>query len=437
MQSRLDPSLESIWVYTALTFRSRNHPKDDIFDRISAAKDLFQLLSSCSAPCGGAKSAALLAPVVRLVHDVVLELFKRDLGSKKEKKTLKEVKSLVGVILGFINVCCCDRDSGLIDSGSGWSFSGLSCVWLNRNEGVGDLLPLVSEEVIGGVKERDGDVSYLAGVVIAEVFLLKMCLNCKGGTSREELETELRTWAVGSFTGFQSVYLFEVLLRMLLEKTLPVTSLVSSEDEVLLRKVLYDVIILVEYSFLDPKKAIHITAEHMKIIAMRRLILAHEAVKYFRERGDQRRSISYTTAFSSSQFYSQIVKWVKSQIPVEDSSVKSKGSSPKALIKWLLNLERQGFLVFGDSILKYHSPDMSEPPASKLDSDEMDDGPSFYIDNKRLDDYTDDERVNEYISTAFLTAANTMTSVEKRGKKWKGENSESEEESSLSDEDSE
>ena len=56
----------------------------------------------------------------------------------------------------------------------------------------------------------------------------------------------------------------------------------SSEDEVLLRKVLYDVIILVEYSFLDPKKAIHITAEHMKIIAMRRLILAHEAVKYFR-----------------------------------------------------------------------------------------------------------------------------------------------------------
>ncbi|KAL6194579.1 hypothetical protein ACLB2K_035661 [Fragaria x ananassa] len=62
-------------------------------------------------------------------------------------------------------------DSGLIDSGSGWSFSGLSCVWLNRNEGVGDLLPLVSEEVIGGVKERDGDVSYLAGVVIAEVLL--------------------------------------------------------------------------------------------------------------------------------------------------------------------------------------------------------------------------------------------------------------------------
>ncbi|XP_061994920.1 uncharacterized protein LOC133712821 [Rosa rugosa] len=439
MQARVDPPLESIWVYTALTFRSRNHPKGDILDRIAAAKDLFQLLSSCSAPCGSSKSVALLAPVVRLAHDVVLDLFKRELGGLKKEK--KEVKNLVGVILRFISVCCSSRDSGqeepLIDSSSGWSFSGLSCVWLNRDENVRNLLPLVSEEVIGGLRERDGDVSYLAGVVIAEVFLLRLCLNCKAGTSGEVLETELRTWAVGSITGFQNVYVFDVLLRMLLEKTLPVTSLLSSEDEVLLRKVLYDAIILVEYSFLNPEKAIHISAEHMKIIAMRRLILAHEAVEYFREHGDQRRSISYTTAFSGSQLYSQIVKWVKNQIPVEDSSVKSEGTSPKALIKWLLNLERQGFLAFGDSILKYHSLDMSKPPASKLDSNEVDEDPIFYIDNKRRGEHTDDGKVNEYISAAFLAAANTMTSAEKRGKKRKGENSESEEESSLSDEDSE
>ncbi|XP_050374591.1 uncharacterized protein LOC126792148 [Argentina anserina] len=436
MQSRVDPTPESIWVYAALTFRSRNHPKGDIFDRVSAAKDLFQLLCSCIAPCTAAKGAALLAPVVRLVHDVVLDLPKNDLGVKKEKKAWKEVKNLVGVILGFVNVCCSSNGLGEVEH-LGWSSSGLSCVWLDRNESVGKLLPLVSEGVIGELSERDGDVSYLAGVVIAEVFLLRMCLTCKGGGSREELEAELRSWAVGSMTGFQNVYVFEVLLRMLLEKTLPVTSLVSSDDEVLLRKVLYDAIILVEYSFLNPEKAIHISSEQMKIIAMRRLVLAHEAVEYFREHGDQRRSISYTSAFSSSQLYTQIVRWVKSQIPVEDSSVKSKGSSPKALIKLLLNLERQGFLVFGDSILKYHSLDMSKPPASKLDSDGVDDDPFFYIDNKGQGEPTDDGKVNEYISAAFLAAANTMTSTEKRGRKRKGEDSESEEESSLSDEDSE
>ncbi|KAK9947918.1 hypothetical protein M0R45_003514 [Rubus argutus] len=430
MQARVDPPLESIWIYTALIFRSRNQPKDDVLDRISAAKDLFQLVSACSAPCSSSKSIALLAPVVRLVYDVVVESFNRDLALKREKKVMKEVKKLMGVILGFINVCCSTKELGLedplINSNSGWSFQCLSCVWLNRNEVVGNLLPLVSKDVLGGLSDRDGDVNYLAGVVIAEVFLLKLCLNCKAGTSREEFETELRTWAIASITGFQNIYLFEVLLRMLLEKTLPVTSLLSLEDEVLLRKVLYDATVLVEYSFLNSEKAIHISAEHMKIIAMRRLILAHEAVEYFREHGDQRRSISYTTAFSSSQLYSQIVKWVKNQIPVEDSSLKSKGNSPKALIKWLLNLERQGFLVFGDSILKYHSLDISKPdfkpPASELDSNEADDDNIFYIDNKRREEHTDDEK------------------WKKEEKKRKGENSESDDDSLNSeneDEDSE
>ncbi|KAM1727350.1 hypothetical protein ACFX12_018004 [Malus domestica] len=65
MQARVDPHLESIRFYAALIFRSRNHPKDDPLDRVSAAEDLFQLQSMCSASCGSSKSVALLAPVVR------------------------------------------------------------------------------------------------------------------------------------------------------------------------------------------------------------------------------------------------------------------------------------------------------------------------------------------------------------------------------------
>lgn len=48
--------------------------------------------------------------------------------------------------------------------------------------------------------------------------------------------------------------------------------------------------------------------------------------------------------------------------------------------------------------------------------------------------------MNEYMSAAFLAAARTMTSVEKRGKKRKGENGESDDDSLNSeneDEDSE
>ncbi len=56
----------------------------------------------------------------------------------------------------------------------------------------------------------------------------------------------------------------------------------SSEDEVLLRKVLYDAVILVEYTFLNPERAINVTTEHMKGLAMARLIITHEGIEFFR-----------------------------------------------------------------------------------------------------------------------------------------------------------
>ena len=59
-------------------------------------------------------------------------------------------------------------------------------------------------------------------------------------------------------------------------------SVQSSEDEVLLRKVLYDAIILVEYPFLNPERAINVPTEHMKGLAITRLIITHEGIEFFR-----------------------------------------------------------------------------------------------------------------------------------------------------------
>lgn len=208
MQAQVDPPLESIWVYAALTFRSRNHPKEDPLNRISAAKDLFQLVSACSASVSSLKSIALLAPVVYEVYNVVVDLFKRDLSLKAEKKGMKAVQNLVGVVLGYANVCSC-KDLGENDGSTGSSlitpFADLIRVWMNSNEGSEFFL---HSDVFRGLSEREGDVGYLAGVVIAEVFLLKLCLNFKLGTSTKELEMELRTWAIASITGFQNFYLF-------------------------------------------------------------------------------------------------------------------------------------------------------------------------------------------------------------------------------------
>lgn len=56
----------------------------------------------------------------------------------------------------------------------------------------------------------------------------------------------------------------------------------SAEDEILLRKVLYDALILGEYSFLNPERMISVPAELGRCLSMARLIITHEAVEFFR-----------------------------------------------------------------------------------------------------------------------------------------------------------
>lgn len=53
---------------------------------------------------------------------------------------------------------------------------------------------------------------------------------------------------------------------------------------------------------------------------------------YCREDGDQKRAISYASAFSSSKLPSQIIKWIASQVGMDEKASISIGSSPKALL---------------------------------------------------------------------------------------------------------
>lgn len=212
IQARVNPSLESIWAYVSLASRSQNDPiKDDPLDRISSTKDLFQLIQSCSSSCDSSKNVALLAPVVYEVHGVASELFgrKENLSSKRERKAVKEVRSLVDSILGYVSLCA--SNGFVVDEGESVlvsRFSDLVCIWAGRSVAVESFLPLVSAEVCGRVCEEGCEVGYLAGVVVFEAVLLKLCLSIKFGSSKEELVNELKTWAVGSITGFANFYFY-------------------------------------------------------------------------------------------------------------------------------------------------------------------------------------------------------------------------------------
>lgn len=422
MQTKVDPPFDVIWVYSAIKFGCRKSLKGDILEQISAAKALFQLISACSASVGGSKSIALLAPVVFMIHSVVKELFEL----KREKKAMKEVKSLVDMILGFMSICCSkiseEKDLDLV-----LSLNDLARLWVDdddddANDGFETLLPLVSSDVCGWICGGKFHVGYLAGAVMMEVFLLKLCLFFDMGMEKGELEMYLKSWSVGSISSFQNVYFLEVLMRTTLETSLPLNSILKAKDEFLLKKVLLDAVLLVEYSF------IYENAKNIKSLALTRLILTHVAVEYLRE-FDQNRIISYSKAFSTSNLPSQIIKLVSNQNGIEENSGKTFGSSPRALINWLLRLENLGIRVFEDDTLKSHAklcPDISQmeqSAAGTLDDKVTDEG-LFFVDNVGEEENAGEEdNQSKLISDAFVAAAQTMKSSDNESRKRKGKSS--------------
>lgn len=208
MQSKVDPPIETIWIYSALAFRSRKKANQDLSDHILIVKELFQLISRCSGPCSASKSIALLAPVVFQVYNLVVELLGKDLGARRVKKAAKEAKSLIGEIIGYVSVCCGKDVSKESDSNLSVSFLDLASLWIDGNDGLKGFLPLTSDEIYKEISVGGSTVANLAGVVISEVFLLKLCLDLRIGNRGEALEKELRSWIVGSITGLQSFYFF-------------------------------------------------------------------------------------------------------------------------------------------------------------------------------------------------------------------------------------
>nr|XP_043618692.1 uncharacterized protein LOC122590560 [Erigeron canadensis] len=427
IQSKPDPLLETIWVYSGLSFRPEISQKDENLDQLSALKDLFQSISAYSASCS---CIALTAPVIFKLCNVVIGLKDKDFDSKKDKKVRRDIKSFVDVILGYFAVCCegakkDDEDSGLITS-----LNDLVLVWVRGEEtenGLKQFFPLLSDEIVNWVSAESGGgggVGLLAGAVIVETCLLKLCLKFNEGISKHELQNELRTWAVCSLTGFRNFYLFDILVKMLLEPTLPVIFLLNPDDESFLRKILYDVVILPDYSFLHLEKMGHLSVNHIKNNVLARLLVTHEAVELFRKNKDYTKAISYSNAFSGSHLPTLITKLVTSELGTQGSARQLQGSSPVAFLKWMLELENQG-LTFSDGFMSKHRDRLVnyssrmdlDQPSSKVDGGNTANDLLFFIDNKGDDD-DEDDKIDDSMNDAFVTAARAMQSDE-GGKKRK------------------
>ncbi|XP_010323564.1 uncharacterized protein [Solanum lycopersicum] len=422
LQRSVDPPFEAIWVHSALRYRGFSSTENDLFKRLAAVKGLFQLIVSSSVSCDFFKSIALIAPVMYNVFGLVMGLKGFQQKAKKEKKFVREVNGLVDSILGYVNVCCegvedrCDVSEGFLRP-----VRELVTVWMwdKSLENTGDkgcmraFFPLLTDEIIERVNAEGCELSALAGCVIAEAFLLKLCLRFLEDGSRKELQDELRAWIIASITGLQNPYFFETLLMMLLEPSFPKASLLNSDDEKCLRNILYDAVVLVEYSFLNPEQMDQLSAKHVKNIIMARLLITGEAIEL-------------------NSLPPQIITWIRSKIGAEDKASEPSSSSPATFLRWILNIENGGIRIFDHNISKIRAKSLLdsmtegfEQPALKDAKKKSENDILFYIDNKGEEDEEEgDEKMNESDSAAFVSAAHTMESAEPERRKRKGKDSE-------------
>ncbi|BAD53434.1 unknown protein [Oryza sativa Japonica Group] len=404
-----DPPLEAVWFFSALSFH--DNPGD--------LRSLLHLLSAFTASSrSAAKPLALLAPVVsELYHSA---------------KPRREAEALVEAVLSYISICS-SRAAPAAGDGAGAgadagsllpAFGELVKVWSVRHSRdrcpFQVLFPLVGEDARRELMREGCSVAFLAGAVVAEAFLLRLCLKVQGaaGASRAELQKELRIWAVSSISVFQNQQFFGVLLNMLVNPPLPVYSLLSADDEILVRDVLYDALILVDYSFINKGAGVDQADSSLLPLYVSRLLITHDAINDARSKGDQGRAMSFMNAFFTSNIPTYFAKCATSQVGFNQLS-KPAAITPQALLKWLVDLEDKGFKVFGENVSRIRERLMYDEVKNGYQSRMThSDADLFFIDKQSGGEVMDtragedEEAVEmETADNAFMAAAQSMKAM--------------------------
>lgn len=209
-----DPPLEILWFYSALTIHTAKLTMQDYpSKRVSAVRELFQLLVSYTSPCGNFKRIAILAPVIYELHCLVLD----------KKNSNREVEDILEGLVSYSSICCSAGLEEEDEEVAGSGFSDVLRVWMVDRVCTGDELkaffPIVIEEVHEQIRKGCG-VGYLAGVVMCEALLLRLWLKFGSGNSRVELEKDVRNCTVQTMSGFRTFwflgerYLLEIFINL-------------------------------------------------------------------------------------------------------------------------------------------------------------------------------------------------------------------------------
>ncbi|XP_006854008.2 uncharacterized protein LOC18443764 isoform X1 [Amborella trichopoda] len=453
IQARIDPPLEVIWCFSATIFFEETSEETNVLSHVSSTRKIFEHIALCTASCTGPKSIAAMAPVVFELYQAIngfITVASHSGWKKRDKKLGNEIEKLIDDIAAHISICNSNGDAicSVLADGEEKN-SSLSCfddlikIWMMgfsqkygkvRDKGnFNDFYPLIGEYTRDVLFEEGCSIERLSGLVTSEVFLLMLSwkLVSPHQPSRTFHEApgvevnELKAWAVGAITGFRNNSFFVILMRLLLEPALPVTSLLGSVNEDLLREVLYDAVLLVDYSFMKSVTEDKQSNAHLESLALLRVVVAHQAVQVYSMKGNQMKAIAHIEAFSRSCVPSILVNCVSSQTSKEKLR-NSRDATPQVFLKCLLKLDDEGLRKFQEKIrelgIKFVDEDFTQVlfhKVSKHNFDKSDDlfyiekkgqkeevgDDPFYIDKKGkvdIDDHGDD------MDNAFSIAARSM-----------------------------
>ncbi|KAJ0566205.1 hypothetical protein HanIR_Chr06g0271191 [Helianthus annuus] len=363
IQSMTDPPLEFIWFYSAITFQTLNSTAvTDSHRLFLSVNDLFHSLVSFrhrSHNNNCFKSVSVVAPVLYSLVN-----FKFDVSRLKN-----EIVGLADAIVGHIIMCCNNSSNGLAGEEVGAGWVGLVPIWIadqvRRNEGRVDgfklFFPLSSEDMRRGVV-GDCGMRYLAAVVMVEAFLFRLCLMFDSGVARADFDKDVKSCAAQIIQGFKKNTSFLVMLfKLLLEPSLPVGELLAAPDELILRRLLYDVAL-----DFGPSLSCDTSLDdaQYKEIVILWLFVANSALQFASANGDHVGVNCYLNAFSASQLPQQIILWVTGVTSVKPTVPDI--SSPKDIIGWLLVLEQQGFKICDHNISELHEKALKYSSMAKV-----------------------------------------------------------------------
>ncbi|XP_073314679.1 uncharacterized protein [Primulina huaijiensis] len=366
IQTMLDPPVEITWFYSAVTFHAAksSSQKEDLSTRILIVKDLMNLHISCSNLSSTSKKIVLLAPVVYELYNILYDFGKNELSVKYEvSKLLENITNHITLFTGIH-----DYGRGIVEfENMAVHFEDLVRVWTADRGGgsrsIGENLtvffPVLSDCIWRGLNSRHGMQEFV-GIVLCEVFLLKLSLNFGSGQSKEDFLKDTKIHAVRMIKALLNCFFVDILFKTLLEPSLPVKTLLCPTDEILLQKVLYDAVVLIDYSFYFGRWS-HSPDNQPKKVALLWLLVAEKAIRFALSANDFATVISYINAFGESQIVTEIIKWAKLQAGIEDPIDRLHIQHPQVLIAWLLILEGNGIRIFDEETLVLANKSMFAP----------------------------------------------------------------------------